>query len=391
MSSFRHMFGKTLFGRFLSSSRQNNATQRCKKSTLTEPVASKFQLKTLSQYEKTSFKNLLPELVKDLTHNGEHQGMPIVTEHLSKSIMYNCTDGKMTRGYTVALSLKLLSEDDKLCEDKIKMNDAYVLGWCIEFLQAYFLVSDDMMDASTTRRGKKCWYLEDNLGMLAINDAILLESSVYTLLDKYFRNAPYYVNLLDAFLHTTRHTAMGQQLDLMSPKCKLQDFDMNLYSQIVQYKTAYYSFYLPVQLGMILAGVQNPELYRQARSILLAMGHLFQVQDDFIDCFGDPSITGKIGTDIQDRKCSWLIVQALHNADENQRQILQECYGLDNSEAIAKVKEVYDSLQMQKVYRNYEDEAYEDIVQKIKVLSERSSLNPDIFFSFLTKIYKRES
>jgi len=315
--------------------------------------------------------------------------MPSVTEHLTKSIMYNCTDGKLTRGFTVALSLKLLSEDDKLCEDKMK--DAYILGWCIEFLQAYFLVSDDIMDGSTTRRGKKCWYLKDNLGMLAINDAILLETSIYTLLDKHFRNAPYYVNLLDAFLHTTRHTAMGQQLDLMSPKCELKNFDMTLYSQIVQYKTSYYSFYLPVQLGMILAGVQNPELYRQARTILLAMGHLFQVQDDFIDCYGDPNVTGKIGTDIQDRKCSWLIVQALHMANENQRQVLHECYGLDNSEAVAKVKEVYNSLQIQQVYKDYEDEAYKDIVEKIKILSEGSSLNPDIFFSFLSKIYKRES
>ena len=41
---------------------------------------------------------------------------------------------------------------------------------------------DDMMDQSTTRRGKICWYLKDNKGMLAINDGILLETSVYTLL-----------------------------------------------------------------------------------------------------------------------------------------------------------------------------------------------------------------
>ena len=56
------------------------------------------------------------------------------------------------------------------------------------------------------------------------------------------------------------------------------------------------------------------------------MGHLFQVQDDYIDCYGDPSITGKIGTDIQDRKCSWLIVQALQNADESQRKMLHVSY-----------------------------------------------------------------
>ena len=106
-----------------------------------------------------------------------------------------------------------------------------------------------------------------------------------------------------------RHTVWGQGLDLESEnKCHLtlEDFTMDRYTQIVQYKTSYYSFYLPVQLGMILvksivyffnsfkkphiiilqAGIKDPELYRQARTILLAMGHYFQVQDDYLDCFG---------------------------------------------------------------------------------------------------------
>ena len=101
-------------------------------------------------------------------------------------------------------------------------------------------------------------------------------------------------------------------MDLESEnKCHLtlEDFTMDRYTQIVQYKTSYYSFYLPVQLGMILvnpkvyffsivlhfiklyiitlqAGIKDPELYREARTILLAMGHYFQVQDDYLDCFG---------------------------------------------------------------------------------------------------------
>ena len=144
---------------------------------------------------------------------------------------------------------------------------------------------------------------------------------------------------------------MGQQLDLMSSKRKLEDFDMKLYSQIVQYKTSYYSFYLPVQLGMILAGVQNAELYRQAENILLAIGHLYNVQDDYIDCYGDPSITGKIGTDIREGKCSWLIVQALNIANENQKQILQVSFTLIFSSNIQQGTNIHERL-LNKPYVN---------------------------------------
>lgn len=46
-------------------------------------------------------------------------------------------------------------------------------------------------------------------------------------------------------------------------------------------------------------------------------------KDDYIDCYGDPNVTGKIGTDIEESKCSWLVMQALKKADAKQRSILE--------------------------------------------------------------------
>lgn len=360
--------------------------------TSTDPVFSTSQGKSLSVDEMSAFKHLLPDLIHELTYNGHHKDMPNVNQHLAKSISYNLTNGKLNRGMTVPLTYKLLARNGEFTNEITK--EANILGWCVEFLQAFFLVADDIMDGSTTRRGKDCWYRKENLGVLAINDAILLESCIYTLLDKYFGDKPYYLNILDAFLYTTRHTAMGQQLDLMSSSCKIDDFDMKRYSQIVQYKTSYYSFYLPVQLGMVLANIKDPELFRQARTILLLMGHLFQVQDDYLDCYGDPSVTGKIGTDIQDGKCSWLIVVAMQRANESQKALLRANYGKTDQESVSNVKAVFEELSLQKMYKVYEEETYNDILHQISHLSggaEKRALNHDIFHTFLSKIYKREA
>lgn len=48
-----------------------------------------------------------------------------------------------------------------------------------------------------------------------------------------------------------------------------------------------------------------------------------RTQDDYLDCFGDPAVTGKVGTDIEENKCSWLVVQALTRVTPEQKAVLQ--------------------------------------------------------------------
>jgi farnesyl diphosphate synthase len=93
----------------------------------------------------------------------------------------------------------------------------------------------------------------------------------------------------------------------------------------VVYKTAFYSFYLPVALAMRMSNVTDESSYKKALDILLPMGEYFQVQDDYLDCYATPEQLGKIGTDILDNKCSWNINVALQKATPEQRKILDVC------------------------------------------------------------------
>lgn len=174
------------------------------------------------------------------------------------------------------------------------MNNEFV--FLVLQLQGFFLVIDDIMDGSETRRGAPCWYKNENVGLSAINDGVLLENGVYSLLRRYFKSHPCYIPAFELFHDVTLKTAMGQSLDNMAMKGNkpnLDMFTMNTYNSIVKYKTAYYSFHLPIALAMYLANYYDPEQHRQAKTILLEMGQFFQIQDDFLDCFGDPDVTGK--------------------------------------------------------------------------------------------------
>jgi farnesyl diphosphate synthase len=74
--------------------------------------------------------------------------------------------------------------------------------------------------------------------------------------------------------------------------------------------------------------VEKQQSYDNAKTILLEMGEFFQIQDDYLDCYGAPEVIGKIGTDIEDNKCGWLVVQALARVTPEQRTILEVKRGL---------------------------------------------------------------
>merc|ERR1711972_1140636 len=260
----------------------------------------------------------------------------------------------------------------------------------IEWLQAWLLVADDFMDDSKTRRGQKCWYLNDDVQKIAVNDALMIEMIVFKVLKRHFSSMPYYAQLLDLMMETTFQTECGQMLDTLCMNLGLEDFTELRWELIVKYKTAFYSFYCSVAMGMVVAWITDVAEYNSCRDILMIMGIYFQAQDDYLDCYGTPEQIGKIGTDIQDKKCGWLFVHAYHSlASAEQKAVFDKLYGRCKVQTTEEqqIKDLYTKLKLPELYEKYEKDSYD----KIMVLKHTVKEVPwSVFEAFLKKIYKRQ-
>ncbi|KAE8712625.1 Farnesyl pyrophosphate synthase 1 [Hibiscus syriacus] len=254
---------------------------------------------------------------------------------------YNVPGGKLNRGLSVIDSYRLLKEGKELIQDEIFLASA--LGWCIEWVQSYFLVLDDIMDNSHTRRGQPCWFRIPKVGLIAVNDCVLLRNHIDRILKNHFRGKPYYVDLLDLF--NEFQTASGQTIDLITTfegEKDLSKYSLSKHRRIVQYKTAYYSFYLPVACALVMAG-ENLDNHIDVKNILVDMGISFQGQEN---------------------------------------------YGKPDPANIAKVKALYSELNLKGVFEEYESTSYEKLVTSID--GHPSKAVQAVLKSFLIKIYKRQ-
>ncbi len=182
----------------------------------------------------------------------------------------------------------------------------------------------------------------------------------------------------------------------------LAAYRLERYQAIVQYKTAFYTFVLSARLALYLAGRADRAEHRTVEALMLQIGELFQVQDDYLDCFADPAVIGKIGTDIRDGKCSWLVVTALQRATTEQRAVIQANYGRgEDAQAEAAIKALYREMNLAEVYREYERKALADILRQIEQLKEKKEeecgsssskrrFPVEIFYEPLSHVYGRE-
>lgn len=211
----------------------------------------------------------------------------------------------------------------------------------IETYHNYTLLHDDLMDCASVRRGKPTVHKVWNA-----NTAILSGDSMMVLAYRYMieASAACGKNVLPLFTDTALEIGEGQQYDMNFEN--RTDVTEAEYIEMIRLKTSVL-LACALKIGAMLAGAPEPDadnLYRFGECIGLA----FQLQDDYLDVYGDPAVFGKkIGGDILCNKKTYMLINAYRLANDEQRAALE--YWLAQSddapeEKIKGVTELYTEL-----------------------------------------------
>jgi geranylgeranyl diphosphate synthase, type I len=237
--------------------------------------------------------------------------------------------------------------------------DAALVRACasLELLHASALVHDDYMDASDTRRGRPATHRgfeaehrrdgwrgdPEQYGAAA---AILLGDLLLSWSDELLRRCGLPLDLvvaaLDVFDRCRSEVITGQFLDVSVQARGVADVDAAM--TVLRYKSAKYSIERPLHIGATLAGATAEQLARLS-SFGLPLGEAFQLRDDLLGVFGDPSTTGKTAAgDLVEGKRTVLVALALDAASASDAARLDAALGSDlSADQVTELRRIIDS------------------------------------------------
>ncbi|WP_286078451.1 polyprenyl synthetase family protein [Duncaniella freteri] len=209
----------------------------------------------------------------------------------------------------------------------------------IEMFHNFTLLHDDVMDNADVRRGRPTVHKKWNQETAILSGDAMLTTSTMLLAIK---AGDHLSEALELFNGTAMNIYEGQQYDMDFEK--RMDVTVEEYMEMIRLKT---SVLLGCACGMGALMADAPfETQVQFFNYGVNLGLAFQLQDDYLDTYGNPETFGKaIGGDILNDKKTWLLIMALR---EDKTGTLSEIIGSDiePSEKIDRVRKIYDSLQL---------------------------------------------
>lgn len=247
-------------------------------------------------------------------------------------------------------------------------DDAYQLSNAVELFHNFSLVHDDIMDEASLRRGKQTVHIKyDNNTALLVGDVMLVRA--YEYLQKI--QSAHLSKILQLFNTTAKEVCEGQQLDM--DYSKMEKVDMEQYIHMITLKTSVL-LAASLEMGAVIGGASSSNckhLYEFGKNIGIA----FQVQDDYLDAFGDAALFGKEpGGDIKQNKKTFLLIHALEVANKDQKLALEALLKSNENDKVEKVLEIFKACGVdtwaESIKAKYLKEAFEHL-EAIAVTSDR--------------------
>ena len=270
--------------------------------------------------------------------------------------------GKRVRPLLMLMGYNLYKEDVEII-----MNNALAL----ETYHNFTLLHDDLMDKSDVRRGHptvhKKW--DENTAILS-GDTMLIMA--YQLFNKGMKND----KALTAFIDATQGVVEGQQYDMDFET--RNDVTEAEYMEMIRMKTSLLLGYA-LKIGAILGGGDQEDV-NHLYTFGEKMGLAFQLQDDLLDVYGDPTqFQKKLGGDIVENKKTFLLINAYQRADEAQKAELDRWVNAETfepAEKIAAVTNIYNLLGIDQLAQQKIEELFAESLKsldQVKVPEEKKT------------------
>jgi len=238
--------------------------------------------------------------------------------------------------------------------------DTWEAAYAIELFHNFTLIHDDIMDKASLRRGQPTVHEKYGISTALLAGDVLLVIA-YDHLNKI--NNLHLRRIIQIFNRTAKEVCDGQQLDMEFEV--RDDVKMPEYLHMIELKTSVL-LASSLQMGTILGGASvgnQQHLFEFGKNL----GISFQIQDDYLDAFGDPEKFGKEpGGDIKSNKKTFLLIHALETGSASQQKSLKQLMKADSP---GKVKEVLDIFKESKVdlwAENLKEEYFEKAMKHLE-------------------------
>ncbi|MBV4358449.1 polyprenyl synthetase family protein [Pinibacter aurantiacus] len=271
---------------------------------------------------------------------------------------------------------------NELFDDIIE--DTWNVATAIELFHNFTLIHDDIMDKAPLRRGLTTVHIKygEPTALLA-GDVMLV--TAYDYLNR--MKSGHLQKVIHLFNKTAKEVCEGQQLDM--------DFEQNMqvsmdeYLHMIELKTSVL-LAASLKLGAILGGAgdgNQQHMYEFGRNL----GISFQIQDDYLDAFGDPAKVGKqAGGDIKVNKKTFLMIKALESCNDDQLEQLTKLMKENPDDKVERVLEIFRSLGVDKwaisLKEQYMEKAFQHL-EEIAVLNVRKEPLRQLTYALMQREY----